>query len=148
MTKAEIDKPGVAGAKKVAIVGFHMLVQEPKSIVSDLKAVGDLAKGKVRDANEQHDTADEVYRVLSQRLGGDMNWQMLSADQVSRSTSYKAIVSKYTTGVQVGPMVPNDMHKIRPHNMIDADPFIYKVTEAEREALMHELGVERGRCRL
>jgi hypothetical protein len=143
VTKPEIDKPMVVKARHVAITGFHVAMQEPKSVIGDLQKLGDLTKGKVRDANEEHDTADEIYDELSRRLRGDMGWSMESAASLEHSAQYQALVKKYTTGLQIGGTpVGENYHKIRPHNVLDADPFIGKISQADREALMDDLRVD------
>ena len=143
MTKAQIDKERTGKVKNVAIVGLHVAMQEPQSLMGDMKKLGDLTKGKVRDANQQHDTADEVYTHLRSQLSQNLNWNMLPPGQITREPSYQALVTKYTTGLQVGGTpLPSDYHKVRPHGMLDADPFIYKISQADREALMDQLRVD------
>lgn len=143
LTKAEIDRNAIGQTKNVAMVGFHLAMEEPKSAVSDLQKLGDLTKGKVRDANEQHDTADEVYAELKRRLTEEMHWNIVPAATVQRLPAYKDLVKQYTTGLQIGGTpLPQNYHKIRPHQMLDADPFIYKISQEEREALMDKLRVD------
>lgn len=143
MTKAQIDKTRTTKVKSAAIVGFHMAMKEPQSLMGDMKKLGDLSKGKVRDANEQHDTADAVFTLLRSQLSSDLKWNVEPISAVSKVPAYQALVTKYTTGLQVGGApLPADYHKIRPHGTLDADPFIYKISQGEREALMDQLQVD------
>lgn len=142
MTKAQIEKPQVSRVQKVAIVGFHLLVEEPKTLLGDMKKLGAMAKGDLRDANEQSTDAEELYENLRQQLGREMKWNLTPARTVSQSTTYKALVQRFTEGLQVGPASAANYHKLRPGGILDADPFVYKIEPAERDALMHELGVE------
>ena len=73
MTKVKVDPEGMQQAKKVAIVGFNLLVEEPKSMMGDLKKLGSLAKGELEDANQESATADQLYATLATRLSREMN---------------------------------------------------------------------------
>jgi hypothetical protein len=142
MTKAKIDKDITSKTKKVAIVAFNMEVQEPKSLVGDLKKIGDLGEGKIRDAIEQHQAADDLYRELSTKLAREMNWDIKSQQAVSANAYYKTLLKQHTEGLQVGSYKPLDYHTMRPHGILHADPAIHKVKREERDKLMSELGVD------
>jgi hypothetical protein len=143
LTKTKIDKKAASETKSVAIVGFNLAVEEPKSIIGDFKKAKDLFAGDAKDANQQHATADQMYDELNGRLSKLMNWQMKPRAAVASNPAYAALVTKYTTGLQVGGMMtPANFQKLRPNNMLDAEPVIYKMTMEQRDALMKELGVE------
>jgi hypothetical protein len=141
MTKVQVDPQGMAQAKKVAVVGFHLLVEEPKSALGDLKKLGNLVKGDVPDANAQSDTADQVYTNFANRLSREMNWEVKSAADVRKSTLYKQLEHEFTTGLQIRGMKGENMNQLRPHGIIDAEPFISKISQERREKLMDDLGV-------
>lgn len=142
LTKAKIEKAEVERARNVAIVGFHMLMQEPKSFMGDLKKLQNIAKTDWKNSIPEHEMPGEVYGELAKRLIKAMNWNMKSASQVSQNAQYKELVAKYTQGLQVRPYTPENYRRIRPLGILDADPFIYNITQEQREALMSSLGVD------
>lgn len=143
MKRTRIEKAEVAKAKNVAIAGFHLAVEEPKSLIGDFKKAKDALNGKFKDANQEHETADRIYDDLNSRLSKEMKWNMKPRAAVAGNSGYKQLVTKYTTGLQVGGMTTSENYqKMRPHAMLDADPVIYKLSQADREALMDQLGVD------
>jgi hypothetical protein len=142
MTKVKVDPQGLGQAKKVAIVGFHLLVEEPKSIMGDINKIKDLAHGKVDGANQESDAADQLYGDLATRLSREMNWQVKSAADVRANALYKQLVVQYTTGLQIGGTPHGEnMHQLRPHGILDSEPLISKISQGKREELMDALGV-------
>lgn len=141
--KTKIDKQAVAGVHSVAITGFHMDMQEPKSLVGDFKKAAELMKGNIRDANEEHATADQVYDELVPRLEKLTKMKVKTRAALSADGHYKDLVVKYTKGLQIGgPPIPDSYHRIRPHGILDAGAAIYQMTQEERDALMKELAVD------
>ena len=139
MTKAKIDKDVTTKAKKVAIVGFNLSVQQPKSILGDLKKL----KEGPQDALLQSETADEVYRELANKLSRELNWDVKPRETVAANAAYKAVVKANIEGLQIGSYGSLDYKTLRPHGILHADPFnIDKVKREQRDKLMNELGVD------
>lgn len=139
MTNAKIDKDVTDKAKKVAIVGFNLSVQQPKSLLGDLKKL----KDGPEEALLQNETADEVYRDLANKLSKELNWDVKPRETVAANAAYKAIVKANTEGLQFGSYRSLDYKTLRPHGILHADPFnIDKVKRDQRDQLMNELGVD------
>lgn len=140
-TKVKVDQAGLAQAKKVAVVGFHLQVQEPKSIVGDFNKLSDAVHGKVEDANPESNAADEIYLDLTQKLASEMNWDVKPLNEVRGNLAYKELEKEFTTGLQLRGMKAENMKTLRPHGIIDAEPFQAKISQERREKLMDALGV-------
>ena len=54
---------------------------------------------------------------------------------------YKQLEHEFTTGLQIRGMKGERMNQLRPHGIIDAEPFQEKISQERREKLMDELGV-------
>jgi hypothetical protein len=139
----KIERDRVGQVKNVAVIGFGLQQMRPNEASDLVGAVlgNDEASMNALPIASPSKTADEMYRDLSAELGRETGWKIMSQEALRKHPAYQAFYAQKTKQPQFRPLARMRTEALVPEGIVEGF-LLANLTEADRAALMRELGVD------
>lgn len=133
----------LAKVKRVGIVGFELVQQQPKDLEFSIGGSSDdsfdnMPKPKIPVASNH---AADVYNEIRSALSKDLKWSVVDKDLIAKSTPYAAIAKEQTSGIRSLPPVGAQFDVFAAKGIMDYWAW-YKLDAAKRAEIASSLKVD------
>jgi hypothetical protein len=138
----KVDTAKMQSIKKVAIIGFDVLQQQPVR-VTDLIGINTqgASHGVAVGSRSEQAHVGEMYDMLVQKLAAEKGYAVVKRAELIRNPAYAAIYERRTHGVTSRPFVPEHYLLYQAPNVLDGFD-VSTLSPAEQRNLAEALKVD------